>query len=1097
MRTIAAHRDEVRREIREAIRHLQHVLPGQAPIKGFVHHNTLHGFQHLAFPDALAEVHRVTGNCGYLSSDRFRALYAAGRIDREDLEQALADTPELEPDKSLIEGKEGLTRGDVYRVALRHPLSEVTASQLGWQIEEQEALQRFQDDVPESARQCLLAASTGSTDEPSAIADLWDACLHSLGLQHFLFHPEDLTDLSAEQAEQMFEGLDQDGSTSAQPVTHREMRREAAARLGTLLDRTGTELTLRGMLKELTGEDLLDELRPFLLRHLGAWLDQGLAAWRSADAGQGFYRSWRSSAVRDPVWLFEGLDDWLIHLQSLPNDPMETIIAELERLGLPRGRWMAYLERLALDLPGWTGMTLWRNLHPGHEGLPEQVDCVDYLAVRLVLDSIHAQRITGRLWGVEPSLDMLRWYFHKNLPEFLARHALYTTRLPEYLASQTRRLAQAQQAGSVEPSDPWLQVARMIWTWQRSPASEQSADHSVFREGWRLFRLAQHLGWSGERVRALSAEPLREIFVALDRLDAETSGYLWLRAYERHYREQVFGALAANRGRGPWAERRERPAAQIVFCMDDREEGIRRQLEEINPAIETLGAAAHFGVPHWWRGLDDSRRTGLCPVDLVPSHEVRESPRPGAEPLYRRHARRRGWRVRLGDVVNQELRRNLLSSVPGIVVAAPIAGLDLTAKLAAPFRFGRWARRLRERFDLTVPTELDYVAKRPLQAPSPENVQSGFSIEEQVARVGAFLRSMGLDHGFAPLVVIMGHGSDSRNNPHLSAYNCGACSGNHSGPNARLFAAMANRSEVRVALRKQGVDIPDDCWFLGAEHNTCDEEITWYDLDRLPGSIQPAGQRLLDELDRACLGSAHERARKFASAPRGADPRRAWRHIVGRGYDFSQARPELGHATNAAAVIGRRSLTRGVFFDRRVFLISYDPTRDPEGEILERLLLANGPVGAGINLEYYFSTVNNDGFGCGSKVTHNVTGLFGVMDGAASDLRTGLPRQMIEIHEAMRLLVVVEARLDVLRRIYDRQPPLQELIGNGWLVLAAMDPASGVLHLFQPGTGWAAWQGRTPKLRVVERSVDYYPGTLDPLEPVLLRTPGGGEGAGA
>ena len=249
MRTIAAHSDEVRREIREAIRHLQRVLPGQAPIKGFVHHNTLHGFQHLPFPDALVEVHRVTGNYGYLSSDRFRALYAAGRIDREDLELALADTPELEPDKSLIEGKEGLTRGDVYRVALRHPLSEVTASQLGWQIEEQEALRRFQDDVPESARQCLLAASTGSTDEPSAIADLWDACLQSLGLQHFLLHPEDLTDLSAEQAEQMFEGLDKGGSTSTQPVTHREMRREAAARLGTLLDRTGTGLTLRGVLE--------------------------------------------------------------------------------------------------------------------------------------------------------------------------------------------------------------------------------------------------------------------------------------------------------------------------------------------------------------------------------------------------------------------------------------------------------------------------------------------------------------------------------------------------------------------------------------------------------------------------------------------------------------------------------------------------------------------------------------------------------------------------------------------------------------------------------------------------------------------------------
>ena len=95
-----------------------------------------------------------------------------------------------------------------------------------------------------------------------------------------------------------------------------------------------------------------------------------------------------------------------------------------------------------------------------------------------------------------------------------------------------------------------------------------------------------------------------------------------------------------------------------------------------------------------------------------------------------------------------------------------------------------------------------------------------------------------------------------------------------------------------------------------------------------------------------------------------------------RAHDLSQVRPEFGHATNAAAVIGRRALTQGLFLDRRVFLISYDPTQDPEGNILESILLTAGPVGAGINLEYYFSTIDNERFGCGTKVPHNVTGLF-------------------------------------------------------------------------------------------------------------------------
>ena len=256
----------------------------------------------------------------------------------------------------------------------------------------------------------------------------------------------------------------------------------------------------------------------------------------------------------------------------------------------------------------------------------------------------------------------------------------------------------------------------------------------------------------------------------------------------------------------------------------------------------------------------------------------------------------------------------------------------------------------------------------------------------------------------------------------------------------------------------------------------------------MPAALAESFATLRASMDEASRRHAQERCRRFASAPDVPSPARALRHVIGRRHDYSQARPELGHATNACAFIGRRGMSRGAFFDRRAFLISYDPTQDPEGQVLERLLLANGPVGAGINLEYYFSTVNNEQFGCGTKIMHNVVGHFAVMDGAASDLRTGLPRQMIEIHEAMRLLVIVEHRIEVITAVYQRQPPLQELIGNGWIIVAAKDPDSTAIHLFDPVAGWIPWQGEV-RILTVGRSADWFLGQSEPLAPALLTKP--------
>ena len=1075
-------------QLRAAIDQLEDLLPGQAPLKDFVHHNTLHSLQHLPFPAALAESERLTGARGYLTEERFRLFFQEGRITKEDLLSAIDTDPDLEADRPVNgEDEHPWLNRDIYLAALLHPLQPITACQFKWQLEERDVLARFNTAVPADKRRKLLASAqtAGKAGESAAIEDLWAAVLEGLALTYDPLHPEALVDLAPEQAEELLLALTGENETRATgSMMDRLLRKEAGDLLSQLLARVGQDLTLRGLLLAITGHDVLADLQPTLLRQLANYLDQGLAAWHSSQRDAGFYRAWRHFAAEDYAWVFEELPDWHSHLESLPDDPMAAIIMALRRLGLRQSKWVGYLQQLALELPGWSGMVLWRQQHPGYAGVqPEKVEMIDYLAVRLVLEHLYAQRLCAELWQVEASLDTMRWYFRHHGAELLVRFSLYNDHLPEYLASLAQH--QTTQPGGEHAADAsWGRLAQMIQTWRGCPDADRSRGHSVYRSGWRLFNLAQHLGLSGAELRKLDPVQLNRMLNCIDRLTPAKTGYLWLQAYEWHYRDLLLGALAANHGRQ--TDRNKVVSAQLVFCMDDREEGTRRHLEEVVPCIETFGAAAHFGVPNYWRSLDAKTATPLTPTSITPVHEVKERPAAGQAQRNARHTRRIGWRLRLENLLHQELRRNLLSSALLILLTAPAVLLVLVAQLFAPFSFGRRWHWLRCKYDLEVTTEIDFCAETCAQTPTPGQPRRGFTDDEQLTSVETLLRNIGLTAGFAPLIVIMGHGSKSQNNPHLAAYDCGACSGRHSGPNARILAAMANRPQVRQGLAQHGIEIPHGTWFIGAEHNTCSEAIEWYDLHLVPEGCRSALERLQKSLDEACRRHAQERCRRFASAPPAPTPEAAQAHVSGRGFDLSQTRPELGHATNAAAFIGRRDMSQGLFLDRRVFLISYNATSDATGAVLERLLLANAPVGAGISLEYYFSTVDNERYGAGSKITHNVTGLFGVMDGGASDLRTGLPLQMVEIHEAMRIQVVVEAAVKTLSDIYARQPMLQALIGNGWLLLSAMDPASGALSTFDPQQGFIPWQQKSAPPARVPSSHAWYRNQHQTLAPAII-----------
>lgn len=545
--------------------------------------------------------------------------------------------------------------------------------------------------------------------------------------------------------------------------------------------------------------------------------------------------------------------------------------------------------------------------------------------------------------------------------------------------------------------------------------------------------LAIRLTFEVALVRRHGADNFRSQLAAQPAAEAGTPpprdlllGLIWQQALEVSFRRRLLTGLqlAPARSAAP-----VRPAVQAVFCIDVRSEPLRRALEAQSPELETRGFAGFFGLPIEFVPFGGRQGKAQCPVLLKPQHRVHER-LAGVSPAEEERALHR-----------LDLTRRLGQSWDAFK-SAPVASFSFVEAAGLGYAW----RLVQDSFGLRRSAKTGGCLGHP---------ELDIAFEDQVALARGALKNMGLIRRFARLVLLCGHGASTVNNPYGSSLDCGACGGHAGDANARTAAALLNAAPVRAALaERHGVTLPEDTVFLAGLHDTTTDEVRLFDTGRVPASHAGDLQQLRTWLDAAGSAARRRRATTLGLPADSAD-----RDLRKRSRDWSQVRPEWGLVGNAAFVVAPRSRTRGLDLGGRVFLHDYDRTADADLSVLELILTAPMIVTNWINLQYYASSVDNRLWGSGDKVSQNVVGTFGVLQGGGGDLRTGLPLQSVHdgerlVHEPLRLSVLIEAERAAIDGILARHPGVSQLVENGWLHLVALEDDAQTTWLRQPSSGW-------------------------------------------
>ncbi|MDE3041682.1 MAG: DUF2309 domain-containing protein [Nitrospirota bacterium] len=1064
----AADIESRRMELRGVVRLAGEVIAQYWPMRTFVHHNPLHSLEYLPFEETVRRGKQFMGGNGYLPGPVYRGYLKSGRIRSRHLDDALKP---LVHDKHLVIGSRPVSHGDVLRACLAEGLCTPIVEPLDDQLPDpsNDLIDRLANRLESvlifpDLRQRIHAIVEGDEAALGRWLTLSHWCDDTFGTQNV----RQINDQLIKWCEAF---LDEGHATWAMPGREQGLYgawRQLAAREWSLCGIADSRRKI-ARLPEYPEDALLESLDALGIP--SALQQDYLSLQLTALPGWAGFIKWRGEE-RDYPWqqaypagLVKFLAIRLWYARELVQKACQ------EQLGI-EGRYDAvtaymrahpeeyYLrrQRVAGRLPALYAEEVDRLAHQKSHGWKTVLD-------RYRTEVVPRQETAARRGAARKLLALARSL------------EIDTAQLADASPADLKQMVDWMEAFPESDHGPvWLKAFeagyqdRLLGTITRAraasapPASDEKQgfvrphSQSVFCIDVRSEPFRRHLESTGAnetygfagffaafiRYRAWGKEHDTEQFPVIMRAKNE------VREIPRSYLDHVVS--------------KHKSRTKMVHAGHTLLHDLKENVVTPYVMVESLGwfyGLPIFGktlLPSLYRRWTDWLRRIFVPSIATTLTVDKLAPTDTAEMLAveQQTTVRQALQERTGLRSSQitpelieALRQRALSEegepVPALVTAATSAGLStehLTTFVAV----------LRQRYEIN---------QRSASRQKERITRTGFTLEEQILTVDTALRMMGLTKHFARLVLFCAHGSTSENNPFESALDCGACGGNEGKPNARVLAMMANNQKVRERLAKKGIEIPSDTHFLAGQVDTTTDDVHLFDLEDAPPTHRAHIARLLEDLKEAARLTSQERCARFPDVTTTLPAHRAASHVRRRSADWSQVRPEWGLSGNTAFIIGPRDLTKGLDLEGRVFLHSYDYREDPSNRLLEVLLTAPQVVAQWINMEHYFSTVDNDVYGSGSKIYHNVVGRFGIMSGPWSDLRLGLAWQTVmngdvPYHEPMRLLTIVEAPRERIEMLIARHEVLQHFYHNEWVHLVALEPDEGILYRYRPTGEWAS-----------------------------------------